>query len=103
MTAFVSDAIFPDGVTSKQQTHHKAGGALIIPRIKGVGSLRGVIRLLMYPNLARNVRVVLKIYLHSAKKSKLPSHHDFGVFASSKLRRETGMCATTIIYVQQQQ
>ena len=54
----------------------------------------------------------LKIYWPSAKKSKLPSHQVFGVFAlevnkillatSSKLRREMGMCATTI-YVQQQQ
>ena len=48
----------------------------------------------------------------SAKKSKLPSHQVFGVFAPevnkilpatpSKLRKEMGMCATTI-YVQQQQ
>ena len=54
----------------------------------------------------------LKIYLPSAKKSKLPSHQVFGVFAlevnkilqatPSKLRREMGICATTI-YVQQQQ
>ena len=51
------------------------------------------------------------LHLPSAKKSKLPSHQVFGVFAlevnkilqatPSKLRRETGMCATTI-YVQQQ-
>ena len=56
----------------------------------------------------------LKICLPSAKKSKLPSHQVFGVFAlevnkilqatSSKLRREMGMCATTtVVYVQQQQ
>ena len=54
----------------------------------------------------------LKIYLPSAKKSKLPSHQDFGVFAlevneivqatPSKLRREMGMCAPTM-YLQQQQ
>ena len=54
----------------------------------------------------------LKKLLPSAKKSKLPSHQGFGVFAlkvnkilqatPSKLRREMGMCATTI-YVQQQQ
>ena len=55
----------------------------------------------------------LKIYLPSAKRSKLPSHQVFGVFAllievskilqatPSKLRREMGMYATTI-YVQQQ-
>ena len=52
----------------------------------------------------------LKTYLPSAKKSKLPSHQVFGVFAlevnkilqatPSKLRREMGMCATTIYYVQ---
>ena len=52
------------------------------------------------------------MYLPSAKKSKLPSNQVFGVFAlevnkileatPSKLRREMGMCATTI-YVQQQQ
>ena len=54
----------------------------------------------------------LKIYLPSAKKSKLPSHQVLGVFAlevnkilqatPSKLRREMGMCATTL-YVQMQQ
>ena len=54
----------------------------------------------------------LKICLPSAKKSKLPSHQVFGVFAlevkkilqvtPSKLRREMGMYATTK-YVQQQQ
>ena len=54
----------------------------------------------------------LKIYLPSAKKSKLPSHQVFGVFAlkvkkilqatCSKLRRDMGMRASTI-YVQQQQ
>ena len=61
------------------------------------------------------IRLFLKIYLSSAKKSKLPSHQVFGVFAllevnkilqatPSKLRREMemGMCATTL-YVQQQQ
>ena len=54
------------------------------------------------------------MHLPSAKKSKLPSHQVFGVFAlgvnkilqatPSKLRREMGMgmCATTL-YVQQQQ
>ena len=51
------------------------------------------------------------MYLPSAKKSKSPFHQVFGVFAlevnkimqatPSKLRREMGMCATTI-YVQQQ-
>ena len=50
--------------------------------------------------------------LPSAKKSKLPSHQVFGVFAlevnrilqatPSKLRREMGMCATTICVQQQQ-
>ena len=54
----------------------------------------------------------LKIYLPSAKSSKLPSHQVFGVLAlevnkilqatPSKLGREKGTCATTI-YVQQQQ
>ena len=55
----------------------------------------------------------LKIYLPSAKKSILPSHDVFGVFAlealnkilqatPSKLRMEMGMCATTI-HVHQQQ
>ena len=54
----------------------------------------------------------LKMYLPSAKKSELPSHQVFGVFAlevnkilqatPSKLRREMGMCSATI-YVQQQQ
>ena len=53
----------------------------------------------------------IKNYSPSAKKSKLPSHQVFGVFAlevnkilqatPSKLRREMGMCATTM-YVQQQ-
>ena len=48
----------------------------------------------------------LKIYLPSAKKSKLPTHQVFGVFAlevnkilqatPSKLGREMWMCATTI-------
>ena len=48
----------------------------------------------------------LKNYLPSAKKSKLPSHQVFGVFAldvnkilhatPSKLRRKMRMCATTI-------
>ena len=48
----------------------------------------------------------------SGTKTKLPSHHDFGEFALEvkkilqatppKLRREMGICATTI-YVQQQQ
>ena len=48
----------------------------------------------------------LKNCLPSAKKSKLPSHQVFGVFAleinkimqatPSKLRREMGMCATTL-------
>ena len=52
------------------------------------------------------------MYLLCAKKSKLPSHQVFGVFAlevnnilqatSPKLRREMGMCAI-IIYAQQQQ
>ena len=52
------------------------------------------------------------MYLPSASNTKLPSHQDFGEFAlevkkilqatPSKLRREMGMCATTI-YVQQQQ
>ena len=52
------------------------------------------------------------MYLPSAKKTKLPSHQDFGEFALElqkilqatppKLRREMGMCATAI-YVQQQQ
>ena len=51
------------------------------------------------------------MYLSSAKKSKLPSHQVFGVFALEvnkslqatppKLSREMGMCAI-IIYVQQQ-
>ena len=61
------------------------------------------------------IRLFLKIYLSSAKKSKLPSHQVFGVFAllevnkilqatPSKLRREMGMCATDYnIYAQQQQ
>ena len=51
----------------------------------------------------------LKIYLPSTKKSKLPSHQVFGVFALEvnkimeatppKLRRETGMCAIIILHV----
>ena len=51
----------------------------------------------------------LKNYLPSAKKSKLPSHQVFGVFALEvnkilqatppKLRRETGMCAIIILHV----
>ena len=54
----------------------------------------------------------LETFLLSAKKSKVPFHQVFGVFAlevnkilqatPSKLRREMGMCATTT-YVQQQQ
>ena len=57
-------------------------------------------------------KTFLENYLPSAKKSKLPSHQVFGVFAlevnkilqatPTKLRREMGMCATTI-HVQQQQ
>ena len=57
------------------------------------------------------IRLFLKFYLPSGKKSKLPSHQVFGVFAlevnkilqatPSKLRREMGMCPTTT-YVQQQ-
>ena len=67
--------------------------------------------------ILNGLRVLAKIrfskkYLPSAKKSKLPSHQVFGVFALEvnkilqatppKLRREMGTCATTI-YVQQQQ
>ena len=55
----------------------------------------------------------LKNFWPSLKKSKLPSHQVFGVFAAevvnkilqampSKLGREMGMCATTM-YVQQKQ
>ena len=57
-------------------------------------------------------KYVSKNLLAFRTKSKLPSHQDFGVFAlevkkiqqatPSKLRREMGMCATTI-YVQQKQ
>ena len=56
-------------------------------------------------------KYVSKKLLAFREKSKLPSHQVFGVFAlevnkilqatPSKLRREMGMCATTI-YVQQQ-
>ena len=63
-------------------------------------------------NLSVCENTFLKIYLPSGKKSKLPSHQVFGVFAlevnrilqatPSKLRREMGMCATKI-YVQHQQ
>ena len=70
----------------------------------------GVMEFLREKSVCENT--FLKIYLPSAKKSKLPSHQDFGVFAlevneivqatPSKLRREMGMCAPTM-YLQQQQ
>ena len=55
----------------------------------------------------------LKNCVPSAEKHKLPSHQVVGVFAlevnkilqatPSNLRREMDMCATTTVYVQQQQ
>ena len=75
----------------------------------------------LYPTPSRNsfvfIRVFAKVRFKKCiclphKKTKLPSHQDFGEFALKvkkilqaappKLRREMGMCAATI-YVQQQQ
>ena len=45
VTVIVSVEILPDGVASKQRTHHAASDAQIIPSINGLGSLPDVIRL----------------------------------------------------------